>query len=331
MKDITKKRNTNLFCKPDLIGLLTLAFASPMLSHSAGAQTLYQHPQAGHTEPIAGSANDTLLLGSGDLLDVEVFDTPELSAKLRVTPDGAITLPVGGQVTVQNLTPLQASRLIEARLRDAQVMGDPHVSVFVNEYATQGVTVLGEVRNPGTYTLLGEHSLYSALSAAGGTSTFAGASITVSHRNSAGHPVLIPVHSPNYSEVERTMPVEPGDVIVVSKADLVYVVGDVGHPGAYYEQSGEPMSVLNALALASGLNHTAAGTKASIVRKTTDGAVTIPVNLDRIMKNKEKNLVLEASDILVIPRSGAKVLLETALPSATAAVTGAVTTALVLR
>ena len=112
---------------------------------------------------------------------------------------------------------------------------------------------------------------------------------------------------------------------------MIYVVGDVGRPGAFYMQNGEPMNVLNALALASGLNHTAAVTKASIVRKTPTGATTIPLDLNRIMKNKQPDLTLLASDVLVVPRSGVKTLLETALPGATAAVTGAVSTALILR
>ena len=294
------------------------------------AQTLV--PRNPSQDPTAAMGSSSrLLLGPGDLVDVQVFNTPELSAKMRVSQGGSITLPVGGEVPVDSLTPMQAATAVERRLRDGQVMGDPHVTVFVDEYATQGVTVIGEVRNPGTFTLLGEHSLYRAISAAGGTSSTAGASITISHRNETGHPVMIPVHSPNYSESVRSTMVEPGDIVVVAKADLIYVVGDVGHPGAYYEENGEPVSVLNAVALASGLNHTASASKASIVRKTPDGAITIPLNLTRIMANKEKNIAMEASDILVIPRSGMKVLLETALPGATTAVTSAVTTALVLR
>jgi polysaccharide export outer membrane protein len=330
VKAITKTQDARQSVRFAFIQSLTLAIAPLIAPGCMCGQTLLQHPQVS-TAAETTSSYDSLLLGSGDLLDIQVFETPELSTRVRVSPAGTITLPVGGQVTVEKLTPLQAATLIEARLRQGQVMSDPHVTVFVNEYATQGVTVIGEVRNPGTYTLLGEHSLYRAISAAGGTSSNAGASITISHRNAPDSPLVIPVHSANYSQMERSVAVQPGDIIVVSKADLIYVVGDVGHPGAYYQQSGEPISVLNALALASGLNHTAAGSKASIVRKKGDGATIIPVNLNNVMKNKDKNLVLEASDILVIPRSGAKVLLETALPSATAAVTGAVTTALVLR
>ena len=272
-----------------------------------------------------------LLLGAGDLMDVQVFNTPELSAKVRIGQGGSITLPAGAQIKVEGLTPIQAAAAVEKSLRDSEIMLDPHVTVFVDEYATQGITVLGEVRNPGTYTLLGGHSLYEALSAAGGMSANAGASITLTHRENPGEKEVVAMTSANYSETQRSMQVEPGDIIVVAKADMIYVVGDVGHPGAFYMQNGEPMSVLNALALASGLNHTAAVSKASIVRKTDDGARTIPLDLNKIMKNKEPNPILLSSDVLVVPRSGAKVFLETALPGATTAVTGAVSTALVLR
>jgi polysaccharide export outer membrane protein len=304
--------------------VVCLASSRSSIAQSTGSHVALQ------TSATVSSAGP-LLLGAGDLMDVQVFNTPELSAKVRVGQGGFITLPAGAQIKVDGLTPVQAGAAIEQSLRGSEIMLDPHVTVFVNEYATQGITVLGEVRNPGTYTLLGGHSLYEALSAAGGMSANAGASITLTHRRTPGEKDVVTMNSANYSETQRSMQVEPGDIIVVAKADMIFVVGDVGRPGAFYVQNGEPMSVLNALALASGLNHTAAVSKASIVRKTDDGAVTIPLDLNKIMKNKDPNLMLLASDVLVVPRSGVKVFLETAIPGATTAVTGAVSTALVLR
>ena len=292
-------------------------------------------PSGRGPQTSSGSADQTqaspLLLGPADVIEVQVFNTPELSGRLRLDGSGTIRLPLGGDVDVKGLTPAQASTSIEKTMRDAQVMLDPHVTTFVTEYATQGITILGEVRSPGTYNLFGPHSLYDALSVAGGTTPTAGATITITHKADPEHPINIPVNSPNYSQIQRMTAVQPGDTILVSKAFTVTVVGDVGHPGTFYLQDGEPMSVLNALALAAGLNHTAKVSKASIIRPTSNGAQTLPVDLNKVMSNTEPNLLLQPGDVLVVPRSGLKVFLETAIPGATGAVTSAVASALIVR
>ena len=291
----------------------------PSLSISS-ATTAYDPIQAG-----------ALLLGAGDLIDVQVFSTPELSGRMRIDQAGVVRLPIGGTLNLVGLEPADASGVFEEHLKDAQIMLDPHVTIFVVEYATQGVTVLGEVHSPGTYTLLGPHSLYDALSSAGGATSTQGASITVTHHNDPEHPVIVPLNSPNYSQLQRSTAVYPGDTIVVSKAFTISVVGDVTRSGTFYLQNGEPLSVLSAVALASGLNRTAKTSKASIIRPTASGAETIPVDLEKIMKNTAPNVMLQASDVLVIPRSRLKVFLETALPGATAAVVSATTSALIVR
>jgi polysaccharide biosynthesis/export protein len=209
-------------------------------------------------------------------------------------------------------------------------MLDPHVTVLITEYSTQGVSVLGEVKKPGTYLLLGQHSLYDALSAAGGVTQEAGSSIEVTHQDQPTQPITVPVNSPNYSQLQRMTEVKPGDVVVVSHAESIYVVGDVGHPGEYLIQNGQKVTVLNAIALAQGLNPTAKGSKASIVRKTTTGAETIPVNLNNVTKVDGENLGLRPGDVLVVPRSGAKQFMNVVLPGVTGAVAGSVAAAIVL-
>lgn len=272
-----------------------------------------------------------LVLGPGDLLDVQVFGTKELSGVMRVDDAGYVALPLGGRVKVADETADDASIAIETQLKANGVMLNPHVSVSVNQYATEGITVAGEVNRPGTYTLLGPHSLYDAISAAGGTTADSGAHITITHHSDPARPTVIDIHSRDYSAAERMTSVEPGDTVVVSHADLVYVVGDVERPGSFPIVSGVPISVLNVLSLSAGLNRTALAKHASIIRQTGDQVVTIPIDLDKIMKSKAPNPVLQASDILVVPRSGKKVFLEYALPATTNAAATAVGSALVLR
>jgi polysaccharide export outer membrane protein len=310
--------------------LLLLTFAIGPAVLWAGGQNTTIASNAPSVIPVPTSQSP-IRIEAGDLIDVQVFNTPELSAKLRVSQDGLITLPGASSVDVGGLTPLQAGATIEKSLRESQIMLDPHVTVLVTEYSTQGISVLGEVKKPGTYLLLGQHSLYDALSAAGGVTQQLGSSIQITHQSDPTRPITVPVSSPNYSELQRLTEVKAGDVVVVSRAETIYVVGDVGHPGEYYIQNGQKLSVLNAIALAQGVNPTAKATKASIVRKTATGAETIPVNLNRIAKNNGENLTLRAADVLVVPRSGAKQFLNVVLPGVTGAVAGSVAAALVVR
>jgi polysaccharide export outer membrane protein len=315
------------------IALLTLSASTLFLLH--GSKIHAQDPLPATATPTiaAQSAEQSASaeIGAGDLLDVQVFDTPELSSKVRVGQSGAIDLPVTGNIDVLGLTPREANSKIEKRLRDSHIMLDPHVSVFVSEYATQGVSVLGEVKNPGTYVMLGSHSLNGALSAAGGVTKDFGPTITLTHRNDPDHPETIQVGSPNYSQRQQLTGIRAGDVVVVSRADTVYVLGDVGRSGEYPMRGGKSMSVLDALALAEGLNRTAATSSAVILRKTGEGLRRIPVNLKNIAKNSTDFPLLQPEDILVIPRSGTKAFLDLALPGMTGAVAGSVAAALIVR
>jgi len=265
-----------------------------------------------------------LAIGAGDLVDIEVFDTPELSAgKVRVDEDGTIKLPVVGQIQLKGLTPTQASKMIEDLLRDSKVMLEPHVTVLVTEYATGGVRVLGQVKNPGSYVLLGPHSLYDALAAAGGANAQQGSKIVITHESDPSNPETLEVNSPDYSAEERLKQVQPGDVVVVSRAGAVYVLGDVGHPGEYYISNGQPFTVLQALALAQGTNRFAKMTKANILRKTNDGTISIPINLKKIEENTETNIALLPADILIVPHSELKQFFEVSLPLIAADAVGA--------
>jgi polysaccharide export outer membrane protein len=311
-----------------LLATLAAAFS---ISPVARAQT-----EAVDTTTVSGRWTQPqaapLLIGAGDLLDVQVFNTPELSNKVRVDQDGNVVMPLAGTMKLAGDTPAEAARTVEDALRSAHIMLDPHVTVFVSEYATQGVTVLGEVKGPGTYSLFGAHSLSDALAAAGGLTVIVGPTLTITHPNDREHPIVVDINTPAFQQEQQRLSVDPGDTIVVSKAKMIYVVGDVGHPGAYYLEDGQAVTILRALAFASGVNVTAATTKASIIRPVGEnGAVTIPVDLKKIINNQTKDLTLQASDVLVVPRSGLKVFLQYALPGATSAVTSAASTALIIR
>jgi polysaccharide export outer membrane protein len=259
-----------------------------------------------------------LQISAGDLLDVSVFDTPELSTKNRVDEHGAITLALTGVIPVAGLTAEQAGETIEARLRSANILKQPHVSVTVEQYSTQGVTLLGEIKSPGVYPLLGARGLLDIVSAAGGVTPSAGKAITITHRDEPDKPVTVQLDSHAGSTASFNVDLRPGDTVMVSHAGIVYVVGDVGRAGGFMLETNDRLTVLQAIALAQGLNKTAALNNTRIIRKTGDQRELLPIPIKKIMASKAPDPMLNDGDILFVPSSAAKnamVDMENLLPS----------------
>jgi len=301
--------------------LLLVVAAVTMFQCAANAQGT---PQASTRANAGESQSKDIKIGTGDVIDVIVFDTPELSAaKIRVSADGLVKLPIAGDVSVLNLTSSQAATVIEARLRDDHIMLDPHVTVSIADPATQGIKVLGQVRNPGTFTLYGPHTLYDALSAAGGTTPEEGATVEIVHPDDPQHPTIIPVDTKTYSELEQSTAISAGDVVLVSRAESIFILGDVGRPGEYLMEHGRHLKALEAVARASGTIETAALGSATILRKTENGTVRLPLNLRRVQTNKAADITLQAGDILIVPHSTVKQIMESVVPLAAGSIIGA--------
>jgi polysaccharide export outer membrane protein len=262
-------------------------------------------PQEQPNPDQATGAGSALLLGAGDLLDVRVFDTPELSGKFRADNLGDITLPVGGTIKVMGLTAEQVQVSIEDRLRQRDILHHPHVEVFVLEYATQGITVMGEVRLPGVYPLLGKHTVLDFISVAGGLTPSASKTVILTHLHSPGQVVSIDLSSSPQALERQNLEVEPGDRIVVTRAGVVYVIGDVGRPGGYLIENKDPVTVLQALALAQGLNKTAR-LDARLIRNSPSGRIETDLPLKKILANQAPDPGLQDGDILFVPISGTK-------------------------
>ena len=300
--------------------VLSLSFALPSLAQSV----VPVNSTATTVPPPSPLAAHPLRLSAGDLLELKTLGTadPDLSPKLRVDEQGTINLPYAGSLQVSGLTAEESGRAIEARFREKDVLKDPNVSVTVLEYATQGVTVLGEVKNPGVYPLLGAHTLLDLISAAGGVTQNAGKGVTITHRGDADHPEIVSVATKPGSTATFNVDVRPGDTIVVSRAGIVYVLGDVGKPGGFLIENSDRLTVLQAIALAQGTNRTASLDHTKLIRKTGTAHEELPIPLKKILADKVADQILADGDILFIPTSGAKNALrdvESILPSATSA------------
>ncbi len=264
---------------------------------------------ASQTAPVAtrsaGSPPD-LLIGAGDLLEVSLYGMPDFKTDVRVNSGGEISLPMLGTVAVSGLSVEQAEMQIERNLSQKGLFNDPHVTVFQKEYATQGISVLGEVQKPGIYPLLGSRKLYDAISVAGGTTPKAGRYVLITRRNNPQHPVQVPLLTGAPESMENNVTVEPGDTIVVSKAGVVYVVGDVRQPGGFVMENGNEITVLKAIALAQGTNPNAALNAARLIRKTPEGSKDVPLSLKQILAAKAPDPQLQPDDVVFVPGSAGK-------------------------
>lgn len=288
--------------------------------------------QAG-ANTLASGLVDTgdLPINVGDVISIQVFATPELSGSLRVDLTGAVTLPIGGKLQLSGLTASEAATQIEDRLKTAQIMLDPHVTVIVSQYATQGITVTGEVKTPGFYQLVGPHSVADALAIAGELTPAAGETITLVHRSDPAHPVVLSLNAPDFDTVARDTPIYPRDILSVSKASVIYLIGDINRVGALPVVRGEPPTILNVISQSGGVQVTAALSKVLIIRKTASGTTTIPINLAEVMKNRAPNILLQSADILIVPHSFTKTLLLPIPQQLAGSVTGIATAALYVR
>jgi polysaccharide export outer membrane protein len=188
--------------------------------------------------------------------------------------------------------------------------------------------VLGEVQKPGVYPVLGNRTLLDIISQAGGTTMYAGSSITVK-RNSDGRLITIPLAINATNTVISDVRLQPGDKVIIPRASLVYVLGEVGRPGGFLMQNGGRMTVLQAVALAGGQTSTASIGHARLIHKTDSGYTDTHIPLKKIMNGQEPDTELQANDILYVPNSSAKSLIYRTVPgiiqsTSSAAIYGAI-------
>jgi polysaccharide export outer membrane protein len=262
-----------------------------------------------------------LRIGVGDLLEVAVFGAPDFDKQVRVSSSGDVSLPLIGAVRVAGLTTGEAEKLVAQKLLDGGYFNDPHVSIFEKEYQTQGISVLGEVQKPGIYPMLGSHKLFDVISAAGGTTPKAGNQVTITRRDAKQAPQTV-ILAGNASDSSHNNPdVLPGDTVVVQKAGVVYVVGDVRMPGGFIMDKPE-LTVLQALAMAQGANPTAKLDRARLIRKTNNQRQEVPIALKQILASKAPDVNLQPDDILFVPNSAAKSAMHRGLEAIVQAATG---------
>jgi polysaccharide export outer membrane protein len=248
--------------------------------------------------------NESLLIGAGDLLHLQVYDTPEMEQRARVTDGGTIPFSFLGSVHVSGLTPEQAAAQIEHRLVAAGIMLHPQVTVRVEAYATQNASVMGQVQKPGVYEIDTAHKVVEVLAMAGGLTDLADRHITIERAGAAKQKVDYYFSNAAATAFSDDPMVFPGDTVIVPRVAVVYVLGDVLKPGGYpIDTNNSQMTVLQAIGLAGYANHTAAVSKSKLVRETPAGVEEIDLPVTEMQKGKKADIALLPDDVVYVPFS----------------------------
>jgi polysaccharide export outer membrane protein len=258
-----------------------------------------------------------LPISPGDFLDVSEYHSPEFRSVVRVAGDGTAALPLVGPAMLEGLTEQEASRAIEKALVDRGMLLHPQVSVLVTHAVGQDVSLMGEVTRPGVYAYTAHHRLLDLIAAGSGLTANAGRLVSIFHRQDphTGHPVVLDPTGMD-GKADHNPDLQPGDTVLVSRAGLVYVIGDVIRPGGFAVDPVQGMTVVQALSLAWGATPSAAAGKAILIRDQTGGRTLTTLNLRRMIRGQDPDEPVRDRDILFVPDSTARNLMNKGLESA---------------
>jgi polysaccharide export outer membrane protein len=296
--------------------------AKIFISGAIVGMLLLIQPAGGSAQQAATAAQQTavpLRIDAGDLIALTVYDNPDLSGQFRVDEKGDVIVPLLGTVHVEGETAAEAGATIEQGFVKAEILRAPnaHASVFIAEYATQGIVVSGEVKTPGLFPAFGVRMLGDVINAAGGLLPTSSTQVLITRRTDPENPITVEYDPDATPPVVPRIQIFPGDTVMVHNAGLVYVLGGVSKTGIYLLERRHTLTVEKAMALAGGSAHGATMNHAHIVR-TVDGGKKedIAFDVNQILKNKAPDIALKDGDIFYIPVSNTKLVLEQALTTA---------------
>ncbi len=255
-----------------------------------------------------GFSSDAYHLGPEDVIEIRVFELDQLNRTVRVSGDGNMELPLIGSIPVKGLTPDDVANRVADRLRNRFVQ-NPQVSVFVKEFHSQNVSLLGAIKNPATCPLVGRRNLLQILADAGGLSGEAGNVLFVFRQADDGRSARLSVSLHDLlilGDPQWNIWLRAGDIVSVPPAAAlsVSVLGAVRSPGVYKLPMGDGASILIAIARAGGLDDRASKGGVQIKRRDPTGEETIlKVDLGDILSGKDPDVVLQEGDVVVVKES----------------------------
>ncbi|WP_228723304.1 SLBB domain-containing protein [Desulfosediminicola flagellatus] len=247
-------------------------------------------------EPAVGQ---DYIVGENDVLKVTVYNHNDLTTTVRVSGDGTINLPLLNKVKVAGLTSTQISDKITARLAGSYIV-NPQVNVFIEDFRSKKVVILGQVNKPGLYELQGRTTFLELISKAGGLTKEAGDKTIIKRKqgaNASKEPSILTIDMNQLieeGETSQNIETLDGDNIYIAKAGVFYVSGEVKKPNAYKFE--ENLTVIKAITRAGGFSDDAKEGSVSIIRQSN--------GRELVLEKIEMNEPVLQEDIILVPYRG---------------------------
>jgi len=286
-----------------LVAIIFLFLAAPLISGPGPAQEM-EPPQAGQDLFVK-----EYIIGPRDLLEIKVFELPELNQTVRVSEDGSITIPLLNKVIVGGMSKDAVERKL-AELLEVRFVKNPQVSVFIKEYQSGLVAVIGAVEKPGMYELIGRQNLLQMISKAGGIRENASSQLFILREGKSGNAGTLAIDLQDLlanGNQKLNIPLQAGDVvnIPVDQIILVFVFGEVKNPGALQVKMSKKVTLLQAIAQAGGTTEGASKSGITVKRKDrkTGREIKMKFNLKDIIKGEKPDIELQEGDVVFVPES----------------------------
>jgi len=242
-----------------------------------------------------GDDSPLMKLGPGDTVSMQVYGRPELSTQAYISDDGKLNAPLVGPINIAGLSPNDAAIKIAEAYRSGGFLLQPQVNITLQQFKSQQISVLGEVKNPGRYALDSRTSIFDLLAQAGGAGPDAADTIyLIRHGDKDGPTQRIPVAMQElvrHSAGELSL--HGGDSIYVPKAPQFYIYGEVRTPNRYKLDAG--MTVVQAIAMGGGVTDRGSDSRVEVRRRNPDGSfktfsahATDTVQADDVIRIKER-------------------------------------------
>jgi polysaccharide export outer membrane protein len=240
-----------------------------------------------------------VVLTIGDEIAIRLFSDPKFNPQVRINNDGTVVLPLIGVVHLEGLSVTQAEQLIAEKLEDAGMYRNPQVTLQITEGPNAVVTVVGEVH--AVVPVVGTRHLLDVLSTAGGIPPTASHVITID-RPGVPQPLVVDLGTDPLRSSLGNIPVFPGDVIVVSRIGIVYMLGSfTGQLGTIPLNAYTPLTLTEATALAGGIKWEGRFGDLRIIRTVGDHRTVAVYNIKKVLDGKAPDPILQPNDIVYLP------------------------------
>jgi polysaccharide export outer membrane protein len=291
-----------------------MAGAASAQTAAAVAPSAAAEPAQTAASPASAPASQSMLypgedfkLAPGDLIAVHVFLQPDYQATVRVGQDGSAQLPFIGSVHVEGLSVRAAQALIADRLRMGQFYEDPEVTIQVMDTVNSSAIITGEVR--ATVPVSSPRSLREVLLVAGGLPATASHTVKIV-RPGVAEPIVVELGTDLASSTTASILVQPHDIIQISRASVVYVLGAFPRQGAVPLDQATPLTLLQLAALSGGINFEGAYADLRLIRTVGTERKVVKVDIKKIRDGRAPDPLLQANDIIFLPTDQMKAVIK---------------------